>query len=187
MPPKRPSPPNGRPHALTPALTTALTTGLTTLLAAATLTACGVQPSGVIGAGEPPTGLTKGLRVYFVSAAGHLEGVSRPDIRITGLDEALKLLATGPSDAEQRRGLTTLVPQAPYDTTTDGTRVTLTAPDTTFSGNRRDDLINGQLVCTLARAQSSLHPTIRPDDVQVTLTGTGKPLGPYRCSQFLGG
>ncbi|MER8044477.1 hypothetical protein [Streptomyces sp. NPDC094032] len=157
------------------------------ILTTALLTACGVQPSGVIGAGEPPTGLTKGLRLYFVSPAGHLEGVSRPEVQITGLAAALKLLASGPTEPEQRRGLTNLVGQVSYDATGEGTRVTLRAPGTTFSGNRRDDLVNGQLVCTLARAHSTLHPTIRPDDVQVTLDGEGRPLGPYRCSQFMGG
>ncbi|WP_426368555.1 GerMN domain-containing protein [Streptomyces sp. E-08] len=154
---------------------------------AAVLTSCGVQPSGVIGAGEPPTGLTKGLRLYFVSATGHLEGVSRPDTELTGLDAALKLLVAGPTEPEQKRGLTTLVSRISYDTTAEATRVTLRSAGTTFSGNRRDDLINGQLVCTLARAQSTLHPAIRPDDVQVTLIGDGRPAGPYRCSQFMGG
>ncbi|MEV7280061.1 hypothetical protein [Streptomyces sp. NPDC093111] len=163
-----------------------LTAALAALLAAVLTSSCGVQPSGVIGAGEPPTGLTKGLRLYFVSPTGHLEGVSRPDVRITELDAALKLLAAGPTDPELERGLTTLVRQLPYDATGTGTRVTLSSPGTTFSGNRRDDLVNGQLVCTLARAQSALHPTIRPDDVQVTLNGEGRPLGPYRCSQFMG-
>ncbi|MFE5614608.1 hypothetical protein [Streptomyces sp. NPDC056470] len=65
--------------------------------------------------------------------------------------------------------------------------MTPSSPDASFTGNRRDDLVNGRLVCTLARAQSVLHPGIRPDDVQVTLSGTGEPLGPYRCSQFLAG
>ncbi|WP_329124752.1 hypothetical protein [Streptomyces sp. NBC_01353] len=66
-----------------------------------------------------------------------------------------------------------------------GARVTVRPPDASFAGSRRDDLVNGQLVCTLARAQSLIHPSIRPDDVQVTLTGNAKPSGPYRCSQFL--
>lgn len=161
--------------------------GVLTALLTSALPACGVQPSGVIGAGEPPTGLTKALRLYFVSPTGHLEGVSRPDVQITALDAALKLLAAGPTEQEQNRGLTTLVAAVPYDATGEATRVTLRAPGTTFSGNSRDDLVNGQLVCTLARAQSALDPTIRPDDVQVTLIGDDHPLGPYRCSQFMGG
>ncbi|MER7955955.1 hypothetical protein [Streptomyces sp. NPDC096030] len=157
------------------------------LLLAVSLSACGVQPSGVIGAGEPATGLTKGLRLYYVSASGRLEGVSRPDTTISEVGAALKLLSAGPTEAEQQRGLTSLVGGFSYRATGEEARVTLSSPDASFTGNRRDDLVNGQLVCTLARAQSVLHPGIRPDDVQVTLSGTGGPLGPYRCSQFLAG
>ncbi|MFD3943877.1 hypothetical protein [Streptomyces sp. NPDC058579] len=148
---------------------------------------CGVQPSGVIGAGEPPTGLTKGLRLYYVSGSGNLEGVSRPDLEITELGAALKLLVAGPTEPEQERGLTTLVSSISYQVTGEATRVTLRSPGSAFSGTRRDDLVNGQLVCTLARAQSVLHPRIHPDDVEVTLVGDGEPVGPYRCSQFMGG
>ncbi|MEV6552702.1 hypothetical protein AB0M57_28940 [Streptomyces sp. NPDC051597] len=44
----------------------------------------------------------------------------------------------------------------------------------------------GQLVCTLARAQSVLDPSVRADDVQVTVRpDEGATLGPYRCAEFL--
>ncbi|GAA0916402.1 hypothetical protein [Streptomyces asiaticus] len=48
-------------------------------------------------------------------------------------------------------------------------------------------LPNGQLVCTLARAQSFLHrdESIRPDDVRVSLDDGERTAGPYQCSQFL--
>ncbi|MFB7368406.1 hypothetical protein ACFC0D_00930 [Streptomyces sp. NPDC056222] len=156
--------------------------GIALLLA---LAGCGVQPSGVIQAGQPATGLTKGLRLYFVSGSGRLEGVSRPHAEITELKAAVKLLAEGPTEAEQQRGLTSLATGFSYDVTAKGARVTVRSPDATFAGSRRDDLVNGQLVCTLARAQSLIDPSVRPDDVQVTLAGNAKPLGPYRCSQFL--
>lgn len=154
---------------------------------ALTLAGCGVPPTGVIGAGDPATGLTKGLRIYFVSSAGRLEGVSRPGVKIDELGDVLKFLIAGPTEAEQNRGLTSLVGGLSFDVTADGARVTASSPQATAADSRRDDLLNGQLVCTLARAQSVLHPEIPPDDVQVTLNGAGRPTGPYRCSQFLKG
>ena len=34
------------------------------------LAGCGVPPTGVVGAGEPASGLTHGARLYFASASG---------------------------------------------------------------------------------------------------------------------
>ncbi|MFE0107261.1 hypothetical protein [Streptomyces sp. NPDC059009] len=166
-----------RPAALSPLLLL--------LLLLLLLAGCGVRPTGVIGAGKPPTGLTKGLRLYFVSGNGRLEGVSRPGVEIRSLDDALKFLAEGPTEAEQERGLTSMLSSLSFDVTADGTKLTARSPDASGTGGRREDLANGQLVCTLARAQSVLQPRIRPDEVQVTLVREGTPMGPYRCSQFL--
>ncbi|CAM5640787.1 hypothetical protein GCM10010329_66820 [Streptomyces spiroverticillatus] len=149
------------------------------------LTACGVQPTGVIGAGEPATGLTKGLRLYFVSKSGRLEGVSRPDAQpLNNLPGVLKLLGVGPDDDERRRGLTSPVgmPQS-FDVTGTGAKVVLRSPGNDIAYGR-DDLATGQLVCTLARAQSLLAKGVRPDDVQVTFEGK-ETAGPYRCGSYL--
>lgn len=55
-------------------------------------------------------------------------------------------------------------------------------------GESGRDQATGQLVCTLARAQSVLEPEVRTDDVEVTLRPTeGEALGPYRCAEFLNG
>jgi hypothetical protein len=65
-----------------------------------------------------------------------------------------------------------------------GTRVTLHL-DGPYPGSGRDQG-TGQLVCTLARAQSVLVPEVRTDDVEVTVRPAGSsPLGPYRCADFL--
>ncbi|MCF3131871.1 GerMN domain-containing protein [Streptomyces olivochromogenes] len=149
----------------------------------AAVAGCGVQPTGVVDAGEPAAGLTKGMRIYFASDTG-LRGVSRPDREVTELGSAVKLLVAGPNASEQKSGLTNLVePTGTYTATGHGKQVTLDMPGTLLSPDNR--LLNGQLVCSLARAQSLLEPDIRPDDVQVTLKPDGRPLGPYRCSYFL--
>jgi hypothetical protein len=158
---------------------------VTGALCALLLSGCGVQPTGVIGAGDPATGLTKGLRLYYVSKSGRLEGVSRPNLKpIKALADVLKHLGVGPDSAEQKRGLTSpLGPSPSYDVTGNGNRVVMRSPTTIFPGGL-DDLPTGQLVCTLARAQSLLTKGVRPDDVQVTFEGKGT-AGPYRCGTFL--
>ncbi|MGW7412567.1 GerMN domain-containing protein [Streptomyces sp. NPDC054863] len=149
------------------------------------LTGCGVQPTGVIDAGEPATGLTRGVRLYYASAGG-LRGVPLLDQEIRDLNGALKMLAQPPSDADRRDGLTSLVQLGGYSATGSGTRVTIRI-EGPYSATGRD-LGTGQLVCTLARAQSVLEPKVRTDDVEVTLDPTeGDTLGPYRCAEFLNG
>jgi hypothetical protein len=70
--------------------------------AALLLAGCGVQPSGVTGAGEAPTGVAPGVTLYFVGAHGGL----RPQPRETGhlgtIPEALALLLTGPGGSGLR-------------------------------------------------------------------------------------
>ncbi|MER5969698.1 hypothetical protein ABT112_08165 [Streptomyces sp. NPDC002055] len=149
------------------------------------LAGCGIQPTGVIDAGEPATGLTRGMRVYFASDQG-LRGVPRPETELRSVGDPLKLLAAGPTEEEQRTGLTNLVPRdLAYSATADGGRVVLSLAETEEIDPK--SMGTGQLVCSLARAQSLLDKRVRPDDVQVTLRPDhGAPVGPYRCSQFLG-
>jgi hypothetical protein len=147
------------------------------------LIGCGVQPTGVIGAGEPASGLTRGVRLYFASDSG-LRGVPLLDREVKDLNTVVKLLAVGPPPAEQRDGLTSLVQLGGYSVTGTGTRVTVRL-DGPYAATGRDQG-TGQLVCTLARAQSVLDPKVRTDDVEVTLRPSeGAALGPYRCAEFL--
>ncbi|MFH9728083.1 hypothetical protein ACH4M4_34725 [Streptomyces sp. NPDC017254] len=149
------------------------------------LVGCGVQPTGVIGAGEPATGLTRGVRLYFASGSG-LRGVPVLDRKVENLNTVVKLLAGGPPPAEQRDGLTNLVELGGYTVTGRGVRVTVHLEDPYAATGR--DQGTGQLVCTLARAQSVLDPKVRADDVEVTLRRPEGPvLGPYRCAEFLDG
>ncbi|WP_030969424.1 GerMN domain-containing protein [Streptomyces sp. NRRL S-1824] len=149
------------------------------------LMGCGVQPTGVTGAGEPASGLTRGMRLYFASDSG-LRGVPLLDREVKDLNAVVKLLAEGPPPAEQRDGLTSLVQLGGYSVTGTGTRVTVRL-DGPYALTGRDQG-TGQVVCTLARAQSVLDPKVRADDVEVTLRPSdGASLGPYRCAEFLNG
>ncbi|MFD7492396.1 hypothetical protein ACFV8T_08245 [Streptomyces sp. NPDC059832] len=149
------------------------------------LMGCGVQPTGVIGAGEPASGLTRGMRLYYASADG-LRAVPLIDKKVDDLNGVLKLLGATPPPAEQGGGLTSLVHLGGYSVTGSGTRVTVRLEG--LYGESGRDQATGQLVCTLARAQSVLEPKVRTDDVEVTLRPSeGAALGPYRCAEFLDG
>ncbi|WP_432129090.1 GerMN domain-containing protein [Streptomyces sp. bgisy082] len=150
------------------------------------LVGCGVRPTGPIAAGEPASGLTRGMRLYFASDGG-LRAVPLLDREITDLGMVVKLLAAGPPPAERRDGLTTLVQGlGGYTVAGTGARVTVRLEDP-YTGNGRDQA-TGQLVCTLARAQSVLEPAVRPEDVEVILRPPEDPAaGPYRCADFLAG
>ncbi|MFE7466848.1 hypothetical protein ACFU6R_22480 [Streptomyces sp. NPDC057499] len=158
-------------------------------LGAAALTGCGaaptgVQPTGVVTAGEPATGLTRGLRLYFASPNG-LRAVPLIDRRIDDLNGALKLLGAAEPPADRGEQLVSLVRLGGYSATGSGDRVTVRL-EGPYGGSGRDQE-TGQVVCTLARAQSVLDPRTRADDVRVTFRPTGgEPLGPFRCAEFLG-
>ncbi|MFE9013326.1 GerMN domain-containing protein [Streptomyces cyaneofuscatus] len=146
----------------------------------------GVRPTGVIDAGEPASGLTRGARLYFASGSG-LRAVPLIDRDVSNLDAVMKLLSQGPSSAEQREGLTTLIQGVSgYAVTGDGPRVTVRLEGPYWAAER--DQATGQLVCTLASFQSVREAEVRADDVEVTVRpGEGPTLGPLRCADFLGG
>jgi len=70
------------------------------------LAGCGVQPSGVTGGGEAPSGVAPGVTLYFVGVRGEL----RPQLRQTGhlgtISEALSLLLLGPGDSDLHTQIT---------------------------------------------------------------------------------
>ncbi|MEU6954439.1 GerMN domain-containing protein [Streptomyces sp. NPDC045714] len=150
------------------------------------LVGCGVQPTGVIEAGAPASGLTRGMRLYYASDTG-LRAVPVLDRDFTSLDAVMKLLAQGPTAAERREGLTTLLhAPAGYTVTGDGARVTVELEGPYWAEAR--DRVTGQLVCTLASFQSVAEAEVRADDVEVTIRpGEGPALGPLRCAGYLGG
>ncbi|MEV4250066.1 hypothetical protein AB0J63_42510 [Streptosporangium canum] len=146
------------------------------LLCLMVLTGCGVAPTGVISGGEPPSGVGRGLRLYFVTDTG-LRGVSRPEQHLRELDAVVKLLMAGPNRAEARAGLSTAVQvEGAFSVVAGKNSATLRlATPQAFSPTA-----TGQLVCSLAKGHALLKGG-GPDQVAVTLAGAG----PYRCSQFI--
>ncbi|MDQ0696780.1 MULTISPECIES: GerMN domain-containing protein [unclassified Streptomyces] len=160
--------------------------GVVLTVLGAALVGCGVQPTGVIEAGEPASGLTRGMRLYYASDTG-LRAVPVLDRDISSLDAVMKLLSQGPTEAERREGLTTLL-HAPggYNVTGDGAHVAVELEGPYWAEAR--DQVTGQLVCTLASFQSVREAEVRADDVEVTIRpGEGPVLGPLRCAEFLDG
>ncbi|NBE96391.1 GerMN domain-containing protein [Nonomuraea sp. KC401] len=154
-----------------------LAAGLVSFVAVA---GCGVRPSDVIPAGDPPSGgvaPTATITLYLVKN-GRLDAVTRPRPRHRSLFKAdtLALLAAGPTRKEQARGFTTDVPggAGPFSVTVkpDGHLVvTLSTPAGELSALAVD-----QIVCTAA-ALAPENPT------QVTVLGAGQSIGPRECPE----
>ncbi|MFD9895885.1 hypothetical protein ACFWY9_41620 [Amycolatopsis sp. NPDC059027] len=66
----------------------------------ATLTACGVEPSGVQDGGKAPTGVARGVTLYFVDAEGELVPSPRPTQRLGTITDALNLLVASSSSSQ---------------------------------------------------------------------------------------
>ena len=72
------------------------------MLLSVLLTGCGIQPSGVGEAGEPPTGVAPGATLYFIGADGDLEPQLRRTGRLGTVSDAVSLLLSGPGDSGLR-------------------------------------------------------------------------------------
>lgn len=150
-----------------------LAVGLVSLVAVA---GCGVQPSDVIRAGDPPRGHVAPattITLYLVRN-DRLSAVTRPGDRPMFPADMLALLAAGPTARERARGLTTDVPPeaGPFEVTADPAghlMVTQSAPAGELSA-----LAVEQIVCTAAVA-------VPVSPAQVTVVGTGQSVGPRNC------
>ncbi|MGW5159507.1 hypothetical protein ACWEPN_28870 [Nonomuraea wenchangensis] len=156
----------------------ALVVGFVALVAVA---GCGVRPSDVILAGDPPSGPVQhatAVTLYLVKD-GRLSAVTRPDGRLSPAD-ALALLAAGPTPREQAHGLTSEVPPdaGPFTLTAEPGGaghlvVTLSTPAGELSALAVD-----QIVCSAAA-------TRRDSSAQVTVIGAGQSIGPRTCPSSL--
>ncbi|MFD1930644.1 MULTISPECIES: hypothetical protein [Nonomuraea] len=139
---------------------------------------CGVRPSDVIPAGDPPSGPvvpTTTITLYLVKN-GRLSAVTRPSGgRPLFRADTLALLAAGPTAREQALGFTTDVPPeaGPFSVivkTAGHVVVTLSAPAGELS-----PLAVGQIVCTVAAATPPESPA------HVTVVGAGQGVDPRKC------
>lgn len=113
-------------------------------MAVVLLAGCGVQPSGVTGGGEAPTGVAAGPTLYFVGAHNRL----RPQPRRTGhlgtISEAMSLLLAVPVGSDLHTEIASTTVKRVVVTTTPGViqlLVPLTIHDVTALGI-------DQIVCT---------------------------------------
>ena len=152
----------------------ALAAGLVSLVAVA---GCGVRPSDVIRAGDPPSGAvapTTTITLYLVKN-GRLSTVTRPGGgRPLFRADTLALLAAGPTAKEQAHGYTTDVPPeaGPFSVTVKPVGhlvVTLSTPAGELSA-----LAVQQIVCTATA-------TVPESLAQVTLVGAGQSLSHRNC------
>ncbi|MEV0619441.1 hypothetical protein AB0I81_39405 [Nonomuraea sp. NPDC050404] len=137
---------------------------------------CGVRPSDVIRAGDPPGGRVEArptITLYLIKK-GRLEAVTRPGGRLYVTDR-LATLADGPTAREQSDGFTTDVPfdVGPFTVTAEPERpmvVTLSTPLDELS-----ELALQQIACTAAAITGLEQPP------QVTLVGGGQTADQGKC------
>ncbi|WP_411122114.1 hypothetical protein [Streptomyces sp. x-19] len=149
----------------------------------ATLAGCGIEPTDVIDAGEPATGVrapgkpTVNVQLFFYGPDG-LHPATRPAREPLDPQAAIDLLVQGPNHAERMRGLSSVVPKFPAPlTATSGTgQVTITLP---VNAKLLDPASLNQLVCTAANAR--VPGNRPPGQVTVTLVGGGVRVGPMVC------
>ncbi|TDE42367.1 hypothetical protein E1295_28005 [Nonomuraea mesophila] len=152
-----------------------LAAGLVSVVAVA---GCGVRPSDVIPAGDPPSGgvaPATTITLYLVRK-GRVDAVTRTGPRRRPLFKAdtLALLAAGVTEKEQAQGFTTDVPPeaGPFSVAVKPGGhlvVTLSTPVRELSALAVD-----QIVCTAA-------VQVPESSTQVTVLGGGQSIGPRKC------
>ncbi len=150
----------------------ALVAGLVVLVAVA---GCGVRPSDVILAGDPPSGPVQRATTvtFYLVKKGRVSAVTRPDGHLSPA-ETLALLAAGPTPREQAHGLSSEVPPdaGPFSLTAAPAGdlvVTLATPAGELSAPAVD-----QIVCTAVA-------TRRDSSTQVTIVGAGQSIDARTC------
>jgi hypothetical protein len=141
-----------------------------TLAALLTVTACGVQPTGVINAGRAPvipdnSNSSDYVVLYFL-VDGRLTGMSRQTSTSTTIATALDQLLQGPTSAERATGATTLLPATSAKVSVSTIQVpTVTVP---FPVLQLPELAISQLACTTL---ATVRPT-NGSESAINLIGT---------------
>ncbi|GGX46837.1 hypothetical protein [Streptomyces noursei] len=149
----------------------------------ATLAGCGIEPTDVIDAGEPATGVRApgkppaDVQLFFYGPDG-LHPAIRPAKEPLDPQDAINLLVQGPNHAERMRGLSSVVPKfpGPLTATSGPGQVAITLP---VNAKLVDPASLNQLVCTAANAR--VPGDKPPGQVTVTLVGEGVRVGPMVC------
>jgi hypothetical protein len=143
------------------------------------LCACGIPTTGVVGSGEPATGIRSTTTVYFMRKGG-LVAVPRRTPQRADVEAAVKVLFQGPSTSDERAGVTSRLPRLRKDPTvrTDGAEVSIAlgfdsrqefgAALKSLSATALD-----QLVCTVVSARHAEDPDVESVEVAVTATMGG--------------
>ncbi|MEW1654619.1 MULTISPECIES: hypothetical protein [unclassified Streptomyces] len=153
------------------------------VLTAAALAGCGIEPTDVIDAGLPASGVRDpgkpqaDVQLFFYGPDG-LHSATRRAKEPLDPQAAIDLLMEGPNHAERMRGLSSVVPKFPAPLTASASqgRVDITLP---VNAKLLDPASLNQLVCTAANAR--VPGGKRPGLVMVTLAGEGVRVGPMVC------
>ncbi|MGW1716921.1 hypothetical protein [Streptomyces sp. NPDC002156] len=149
------------------------------LAGALLLGACGIPTTGVVGSGEPATGIRSTTTLYFTGEDG-LVAVPRRLPQRPGVAAAVRLLFQGPTRSELSRGVGSLLRKLKKDPTVwaDGAKVSieLRFDDPADFPATVKPLVGdalAQVVCTAAGARHAEDPDVVSVEVIITATVRG--------------
>ncbi|MEH0420358.1 hypothetical protein [Streptomyces sp. B21-083] len=144
--------------------------------AALLLGGCGIPTTGVVGSGDPATGVRSTATVYLPGKLGLIRALRRVPQRVDAV-AAVKLVFQGPSKAEREAGVVGLLPKPEKDPVvrTDGTRVTVELrfddrPEYAAAADALSALGLEPLACTLLDARQAEDPDVESVEVVVKAT-----------------
>ncbi|MEV0741491.1 hypothetical protein AB0I51_37440 [Streptomyces sp. NPDC050549] len=149
------------------------------LAGALLLGACGIPTTGVVGSGEPGTGVRSTVTLYFTGKGG-LVAVPRRIPQRPGVEAAVRLLFQGPTRPELSRGVGSLLRKLKKDPTVraDGAEVSIELrfdDPADFPGTVKPLFGNAlaQVVCTAAGALHAEDPHVASVEVVIKATVGG--------------
>jgi hypothetical protein len=149
------------------------------LAGALLLCACGIPTTGVVGSGEPATGIRSTTTLYFTGKGG-LVAVPRRIPERAGTEATVRLLFQGPTSSERSAGMTSRLPKLKKDPTVraDGAKRSIELEfdnQADFASTAKALAGNAlaQLVCTAVSARHAEDPDVIWVDVAIKATVSG--------------